>query len=158
MGLNFYASLPRVSLVPVRRLPAYGRRGDAGLLSARARRSRGDGAAVENDQIVRIFKIAGWAVGGIIALLSLILIFVLNGIRRLCKIRRVTVLHPVIVLLGTLPWLWFGVQLVAFEPRHTPFARAAIDFVGAPMLWGALAASVFALLGFLLLLIPARKA
>lgn len=117
-----------------------------------------DGDNVGNAEIVRVFGIAGWAVGGVIALLSLILIFVLNGIRRLFKIRRVSVLHPVVVLLGTLPWFWFGIQLVAFEPRLTPFARAFIDFVGAPILWGALAAWIFALLGCLLLLIPAKKA
>lgn len=117
-----------------------------------------DGSDVGNGEIVRVFGIAGWAVGAAAALLSFLLICILNGIRRLVKLRKAAVLHPLIVLLGILPWLLFGVQMVAYEPRFTPFARAFIAYVGAPMLWGALAASAFAILGFLLLLVPAKKA
>jgi hypothetical protein len=115
------------------------------------------GIDVGNDQIVRAFGIAGWATP-VLALASLLLMCFLNGIRRLCNIRNVGILHPLVVLLGILPWLLFGMQLVAFEPRYTPFARAAIDFVGVPMLWGALAATLFTLILALGLLVPGKKA
>lgn len=115
-----------------------------------------DGADVGNSQIVEIFTIAGWAAGPVVALLSLILAGILNLIRRIVRLRQAAVLHPVTVLLSVMPWLVFSWQLTD-EPRFTAFARAAIDFVGRPMLWGSLAASLFALLLALPLLLPARR-
>ncbi len=112
---------------------------------------------VSNEQLLRAFRIAGWAAGPVMALLSFIGIGILNGIRRIVRLRNVGILHPVIVLLGIAPWLAFGWELVMVEPRFTPFARAAIDFVGKPMLHGALVGCAFALLGLLLLLFPKKK-
>ncbi len=114
------------------------------------------GADVGNQQVVDAFKIAGWAAGPAIGLVSLILMFILNGIRRILKVRRVNLLHPVVVLVGILPWLCLAWAITG-EPRFTPFARAAIDFVARPMLWGALASSLFAILGFVPTFFPKKK-
>ena len=62
----------------------------------------------------------------------------------------------VALLLGVVPWLLFGVQLTMYEPRFTPFARAAISFVGRPMLWGSLAAMTLTIVCFLIAL-PMRE-
>jgi hypothetical protein len=114
------------------------------------------GEDVGNEQVVQAFRIAGWAAGPVAGLLSLLLMLILNGIRRLLRLRSVGLLHPVVVLLGVLPWLLFSWQLTG-EPPFTAFARAAIPFVGRPMLWGALAACAFTLLLSLPLLLPAKR-
>lgn len=110
-----------------------------------------------NGTIVRYASVAAWAVGPVLALLSLLLMGMLNGIRRLFKARGAAWLHPVVVLLGLSPWLAFGWQLTMNEPRHTPIARAVIDFAGREMLAGALAASLLTVLLAVPLLLPKRR-
>lgn len=97
------------------------------------------GEDVTNHQVLQAFKIAAWAVGPVMGLLSLLLMGLLNLIRRMLRLRKVALLHPAVVLVGVLPWFIFGWSLTG-EPRYTTFARAAIEFVGRPMLWGALVA------------------
>ena len=111
------------------------------------------GSDVANDAVLRAFKIAGWVAGPVMGLLSFLLIGILNLVRRLLRIRSVGIFHSIVIILGLAPWLIFGWELTTVEPRYTDFARAAIDFVGAPMLYGSLVACVCAaLLGFLGLL------
>lgn len=105
-----------------------------------------DGADVGSTEITNIFKIAGWVAGPVLALLSLLLIFVLNGIRRLAKIRRTFWLHPVVIILGLLPWFLFGWQLTMNEPRYTPIAKAVIDFIGKEMFVGSFVAILFVII------------
>ncbi len=102
------------------------------------------GDDIGNSQIQDIAIIAGWAVGPAFALLSWVLVMALNGVRRLLRLRKIAWLHPVIAILGLLPWLLLGWQLTMNEPRYTPFARAVIDFAGKEMLVGAFVACVFA--------------
>lgn len=112
------------------------------------------GEDIGNSQILEIVKMAAWGVGPVIGLLSLSLMFILNGIRRLTRLRKVAVLHPVVVLLGLAPFAVFAWQLVMNEPRYTPIARAVIDFAGKEMFLGSAAAILFALILSLGLLIP----
>ena len=65
------------------------------------------GDDVGNSEVVKWMKIAGWATGPVMGLLSLIGVFIINGIRRIVRLRKVSVLHPLIALLGTVPWLAF---------------------------------------------------
>lgn len=118
---------------------------------------RPTGEDVGNSQIIAAFQIAGWAAGGVMAVLSLFFVFVLNGVRRIIRVRRVRWLHPVVVLAGLLPWMLFGWNLVMVEPRYTPFARAAIDFVGKQMFLGAFGAAVLVIVLSLGLLLPSKK-
>lgn len=115
------------------------------------------GADIGNEQILKAFRIAGWAAGPVIALLAFLTMLILNGIRRIIRLRSVVLLHPVIVLLGLAPWVVFGYQLTFVEPRFTAFGRAAIDFVGVPLWWGSLVAVSFTVLVSLPLLVPQNK-
>lgn len=114
------------------------------------------GADIGNSQIQEIAKIAGYAAGPVLALVSLILAFILNGIRRLCRIRTVSWLHPVVVLVVLAPWIVFAWTMVMDEPRYTPIARAVIDFAGKPLFLGSAAALAFVILVSLLALIPVK--
>ncbi len=114
------------------------------------------GDDVGNSQIVSVFKIVGWAIGPAIALLSLILIGILNLVRRIFQMRRVNILHPVVVLMGIVPWLIFS-WVIMDEPRFTPIARAIIDFAGRPMLWGSLVATLFAIILSIPLFVGSRE-
>ncbi len=114
------------------------------------------GEDVGNSQVVTAFQIAGWAAGPVIGLLSFIVICILNLIRRIVRLRKKGLLHPVTVLIGIVPWLVFS-WVVMDEPRFTPFARAAIDFVGRPMLWGSLTATLLTILLSIPLLFSSSK-
>lgn len=114
------------------------------------------GADVNNDQIVRAFRAAGWVAGPVIGLLSFIMMCILNLLRRTVRLRKTGSLHPIVILVGILPWFVFG-WIITDEPRYTPFARAAIDFVARPMLWGTLIAALFTIMLSIPLLIPAKK-
>ena len=100
------------------------------------------GEDIGNAEIFRIVSLAAWGVGPILGIVSLLLIGLLNLIRRLVRLREVAFLHPIVLLLGVLPWLAFSIELVFKEPRFTPIARAIIDFAGRPMLWGSLTATL----------------
>lgn len=115
------------------------------------------GADISNAEILRAAKIAGWVTGPVMAILSLLLMFVLNGIRRIVRLRKTALLHPVVVLCGTVPWLLFGWQLTG-EPRYTPFGIAVIEFVARPMLWGGLVVTLVVLVFSIPLLVLSRKA
>ena len=128
----------------------------AGVTAAAFALLRPTGADVNNDQIVKAFQIAGWAVGPVIGLLSFIVICIVNLIRRIMRLRKVTLLHPVIVLIGIGPWLVFS-WVMLDEPRYTPFARAAIDFVGRPMLWGSLVAALLTIVLSIPLIFSKKK-
>lgn len=110
-----------------------------------------------NDQLLKVFAIAGWAVGPVMGVLSFLLMLILNGIRRLLKLRAAAIGHPVVVLLGICPWSVWGCQLLFYEPRYTPFARLFIDTVGRPMFVGSAVACLLAVILALGLLIPSGK-
>ncbi len=115
------------------------------------------GESIGNAQIQDIAKVAGYAAGPLLAFLSLILAFILNGLRRLFRIRKIAWLHPVVPFLSILPWCVFAWTMVMDEPRYTPIAHAVIDFVGRPLFLGCAAALAFILLVSLLMLIPSGK-
>ncbi len=117
----------------------------AGVTAAAYAMLKPTGDDIGNSQIQQIALIAGWAVGPIAGLLSYILIGILNTLRRLFRLRRNAMLHPIVVLLGISPWLILGWQLTD-EPRYTPIARAVIDFAAREMLWGSLIAFLFTLI------------
>lgn len=110
-----------------------------------------------NDQLLKAFAIAGWAIGGVMGLVSLVLMFILNAIRRMLRLRKVALGHPIVVLLGICPWCAWGCQLLFVEPRYTPFARLFIDTLGRPMFVGSAVACLLTLVLALGLLLPNRK-
>lgn len=100
------------------------------------------GADIGNAEIIKYAAIAGWAVGPVIGLLTLIVAGILNLLRRIVRLRRVGVLHPVVVLIPVGFWLVLSWEL-AGEPRFTPIAKAVIDFAARPLIVGSFAAVVF---------------
>ncbi len=113
------------------------------------------GEDIGNSEILRAAKIAGWVIGPVAGLLSLLKIGILNLIRRLLRLRKVEWLHPVVVLLGIMPWLVLG-WIITGEPRYTPIARAVIDFAAHELLWGGLVACVLTLILSIPLLFPKK--
>jgi hypothetical protein len=113
---------------------------------------RPTGADVGNSELVNAMTIAGWVLGPAVALLSLILMFVLNGIRRLMRVRKILSLDLAVLLVGVLPWLAFSYQIAALEPRNTKFAVAVIEFAGEPLVTGSFVTTVFVLIMFVLAL------
>ena len=103
------------------------------------------GADINQSQILEAMKIAGWVTGPAIGLFSLILIGILNVVRRMVRLRHSAILHPIVVLLGILPWLILGWQLTG-EPPFTPLARGVVPFIARPMLWGAMVATLLTIL------------
>ncbi len=116
-----------------------------------------NGANVGNAELVDAMTIAGWVLGPAVALLSLIVMFVLNGIRRLVRVRKMLSLDLTVLLIGVLPWLAFSYQIAALEPRNTKFAVAVIDFAGEPLFVGSFLATVFIVIFFLLALLFRSK-
>lgn len=121
----------------------------AGVSAGAYKLSAPTGESVGNSEIVHAFGIAAWAAGGVAAVLSFLLIGVLNLLRRLFRVRRVGLFHPLVIILGLLPVLIFMWE-VAGEPPYTAFARAAVIYIARPVLQGTLAA----ILATLVLSIP----
>ncbi|TSC79225.1 MAG: hypothetical protein G01um101425_725 [Candidatus Peregrinibacteria bacterium Gr01-1014_25] len=113
-------------------------------------------SGVSNTQLLDAFRIAGWAAGAVMGIVSFLLMGVLNLLRRMFRLRKIAVLHPIIVLVGVTPWLAWGWQLLFVEPRFTPFARLAIDVIGRPMFVGSAVASLLAIVLALVLLLPVK--
>jgi hypothetical protein len=114
------------------------------------------GADIGNGKIQRIVTMAAWAVGPVFAVLSFLLIGILNLLRRLFRIRKSAWLHPLIVLAGIAPSLVFSWVLMD-EPRYTPIARAIIDFGARELLWGTLVASLIAIIIGFPAFLPQKK-
>lgn len=100
--------------------------------------------------------IGSWAQGAVIGLLSFVVICILNLIRRIVRLRRSAVLHPLVTLAGIVPWVIFSWRILD-EPRWTPFAGVVLDFFARPMLWGSLAASLFVIICSIPLLFSSKK-
>ncbi len=103
------------------------------------------GDDIGNSQIQNIARQAAWGIGPVFGLATFILAGLLNLLRRIVRLRRVPLLHPVIVLLSVAPWLFLSWQLTG-EPRYTPIARAIIDFAARELLWGSLVACMLTVL------------
>jgi hypothetical protein len=114
------------------------------------------GAEIDNYQLKMAMQIAAWAAGPVMFVVSLILIGILNLIRRIVRLRRVPLLHPIIIIIGLGVWFVFA-WVITDEPLYTDFARGAIEFVARPMLWGSMVAILLTILLSIPLLIPSKK-
>ena len=101
------------------------------------------GADISNGEIIHAFNLAGWATGIVTALISLIIYVILNLLGRLINVCRFGVSHGIGMIASLAPWLIMSWQITG-EPRYTNIGIAIIDFIARPMLWGAMAATLFA--------------
>ena len=114
------------------------------------------GADIGNSQILSAAKISGWAIGPIAGFLSLLVIAVLKLLQKMIGMSKLTLLNPIIALIGIVPWVIISWNITG-EPRFTPFARAVIDFAARPLLWGSLFSSLFVIVIGLSQFIPSKK-
>ncbi len=114
------------------------------------------GDDIGNGQIQQIAIYAAWGIGPVAGILSMIVAGILNLIRRIVRLRKTALLHPIVVIASITPWLLFGWQVTG-EPRYTPIARAVIDFAARPLLWGSLVAILLTIVLSIPLLFPAKK-
>ncbi|MBP9750478.1 MAG: hypothetical protein KBC95_01380 [Candidatus Peribacteraceae bacterium] len=117
----------------------------------------GNQAAAALGEQSALIQAAAWALGPLIALISFLIMGVLNGVRRLVRIRGVRVLHLLVILAGLAPWLILGWQLVLEEPRYTSLAIVVIDVFARPLLLGSLIATGLTLVLSLGLLLPSDR-
>ncbi len=115
------------------------------------------GTTASQEEVVRWVTIGGWATGPIVGLLCLLLIALLNGIRRLLHLRANRYLHVPLLFAGVLPWMMVSWELVMNEPRYTPFAEAIIDLIAKPLFLSSFGMGLLLSLMFLLSLIPSKK-
>src|SRR5688572_8978828 len=62
------------------------------------------GDAIGSYSVAEAFTYVGWAAGPVVGLLVFITICIVNLIRRVVRLRRVPLMHPVAVILGILPF------------------------------------------------------
>lgn len=115
-----------------------------------------DPEIIGQSEIAKYTQYGAWAVGPVAGLVMLIVAGLLNLIRRIFRVRRVNLLHPVIVLVAIAPSLVFAWQITGENP-YTPIARAIIEFGGRPLLLGSLIACVFTIVLSIPLLFPSKK-
>jgi hypothetical protein len=109
--------------------------------------------AVDNATIKMIVTKYGAASGTVLALLGLLIMYFIAGIKRIVGLRRFRILNPLVVLVVALPALAFGWELLYKEPRYTDIARAIIGYLAQPLFLSSLVISALALLWLVLLLL-----
>lgn len=112
-----------------------------------------DVSVIQSQAILDIFQkwsVFAGAAFGFLSMLGMYL-FWLFGLRRL------RLAGPILLLLGYLPWLAFGYNLVYLEPRYAAIAIAIILFFGKPLLYASAVIVGLGILGFLFLLLKNPK-
>ena len=90
-----------------------------------------DTAGIENQTILEIFQKWSPFAGVAFGILSMLGMYIV----RLFGLRKIRIGGPILLILGYLPWLIFGYNLVYLEPRYATIAIAIIAFIGKPMLY-----------------------
>jgi len=88
---------------------------------------------ISNLKILGIFDKYAQYFGFGLAFLSLLLWYVLYGLKSLLRLGKFRLVNSITYLLGLLPWGIFSYQMVFKEPRYTDIARAVIDHVAQPL-------------------------
>lgn len=97
-----------------------------------------------------MFTKYGLLAGPALALLVMIAMYLLSGIKRLIGLRKFRFLNPLVVLVIMGPLLAFGYQLQFREPQYTDIARGIIGYFALPLL---IAAGTICILSILWLII-----
>ena len=110
-------------------------------------------ADIGSTQILDIFKKYGMYVGWAFALISMVGLYILYGLKALFRLGRFGFLNPVLMLAAIFPWYFFADQLLHHEKRYTDIARGIISFVGSPLHYSVLVMSALSGLWFVLALL-----
>jgi len=105
-----------------------------------------DPSGISSFSIVEFFDQYAAYAGVALALLSLLVMILLYGLLAMVKLNRRRATRPLLVILGFLPWVVFGYQLLYREPRYANIAKAIIEYLGEPMLYSGLIVVAISLL------------
>lgn len=105
-----------------------------------------DTSAVTSEAILSVFRKWSVFVGAPLGLISMILMYII----RLFGLRKIRIGGAILLMIGFLPWLIFGYDLVYLEPRYASMAIAIINFLGQPMFY---ASAIMVGLGLIWLLV-----
>lgn len=108
---------------------------------------------ISNATIKEVFGTYGVAVGPVLALLGLLILYVLALLKRIVGLRRFRVLNPVTVLFVSLPALAFGFELAYREKPYTDIARGILGSLAMPLLVASAVVSALALVWFVWILL-----
>lgn len=85
-----------------------------------------------DSKFLEIFNNYGAYGGLILGFLSLILGYILMGLKKLLRLNKFSVVNPAILALIYAPW-YFLAEALAKEPRYTDIARLVLDFLVEPI-------------------------
>lgn len=88
---------------------------------------------IDSEKILNVFETYGQYFGFALAILSLLLWYVLYGIKSLLRLGKYSLVNPVTYLLGVGLWGILSYQIYFNEPRFTNIGRAIIDYVAQPL-------------------------
>ncbi len=88
---------------------------------------------IDSTKILDIFDKYAQYFGFALAILSLLLWYVLYGIKSLLRLGKCSLVNPLTYLLGVVLWGALAYQIYFREPRFTNIGRAIIDYVAAPL-------------------------
>jgi hypothetical protein len=108
---------------------------------------------IENARVKEIFTQIKPIVGPGLALISMLVMYILAGIKALIGLRKFRFLNPVVVVLAMTPLVCFGYQLLYKEKPYTDFARGIIGIFALPLFASSAIVSALALLWFILILL-----
>jgi hypothetical protein len=108
---------------------------------------------INNSTIKDVFTKYGLLAGPVLALLAMLTMYLLAGIKRIIGLRRFRFLNPIVILVVMGPLLAFGYQLQFLEPKYTDIARGIIGYLALPLLISAGSVCVLAILWLLITLL-----
>jgi hypothetical protein len=108
---------------------------------------------INNSTIKEVFTKYGIFAGPALALIAMLAMYILAGIKRIIGLRRFCVFNPIVVLVIMGPLLAFGYQLQYREPEYTDIARGIIGYLALPLLAAAGTVCVLAIVWLIVTLI-----
>ncbi len=120
----------------------------AALFFAATRMVPAQTAGIENARVIALFEKYLPLTGVAFGLLSLLLMYLLFGLKALLGMGRSGLGAPVVLMLGYAPWAAFGYQLLYREPRYAMIAKAIIAFLGQPLMLSGMAMTGLGLVWF----------
>jgi len=87
-----------------------------------------------NQNNFKLFNTYSLYAGWIFALLSLVIMYILHGLKKWLKLGRLTWINPIIFFVATSPWLFLSQALIYFQNRFSDLAKLSINYIGRPLL------------------------
>ncbi|MFZ2189348.1 MAG: hypothetical protein WA057_04940 [Candidatus Magasanikiibacteriota bacterium] len=99
---------------------------------------------IVNSKALEIFTKYSQYVGVVFGLLSMVIIYILFGLKKLILKARLNFINAIILALAYLPWYLFARYLILYEKRYTDIGRGVITYVAGPLKMAVLVVFVLA--------------